>query len=224
MVIIGNFIDATWKFKKDLSFVKVLAPRCGIDETDAIFKGLKAWDIESKVFSISFDNAFYNDSCLRTLKENLSLSTKLILDDSLFHVKCCAHILNLLVHDGLGKIKAIIFNVRESVKYINYNDSRLKAFCDVEQKHLKDRKLIIDCPTRWNSTYQMLSTTLKFKIAFATYKEREPRYDYAPSLEDWNKVEKVCKLLEVFNLATHIISRKVRRVKMVIDGQLKIFL
>ena len=52
----------------------------------------------------------------------------------------------------------------------------------------------------------MLSIALKFKTAFASYKEREPHYNYAPSLEEWNQVEKVCKLLEVFNLATHVIS------------------
>ncbi|XP_058727445.1 zinc finger BED domain-containing protein RICESLEEPER 1-like [Vicia villosa] len=52
----------------------------------------------------------------------------------------------------------------------------------------------------------MLSTALNFKIAFASYKEREPHYAYAPSLEEWDKVEKVCKLLEVFNRATHVIS------------------
>lgn len=125
----------------------------------------------------------------------------------MFHVRCCAHILNLLVQDGLSTIKDIIFNIRESVKYINHNDARLKAFCDVvEQKRLKERKLVIDCPTRWNSTFNMLSTALKFKTAFASYKEREPHYNYAPSLEEWNQVEKVCKLLEVFNLATHVIS------------------
>lgn len=155
---------------------------------------------------------------------------KLFLDGALFHVRCCAHILNLLVQDGLGKIKDIIYNVRESVKYINFNDSRLKAFCDiVEQKHLKDRKLIIDCPTRWNSTFQMLSSALKFKIVFPAYKEREPHYGFAPSHEDWEKVEKVCKLLEVFNLATHVISGseyptanlylpEIWRVKQVIDN------
>ena len=58
----------------------------------------------------------------------------------------------------------------------------------------------------WNSTFNMLSTALKFKTAFASYKERESHYNYAPSLEEWNQVEKVCKLLEVFNLATHVIS------------------
>lgn len=208
MVITGHFIDAGWKLQKRvLSFVKVPAPRHGVDVADAIFKCLKSWGIENKVFSISVDNASYNDSCLRNLKENLSWSNKLFLDGALFHVRCCAHILNLLVQDGLGKIKDIIYNVRESVKYINFNDSRLKVFCDiVEQKHLKDRKLIIDCPTRWNSTFQMLFSALKFKIVFSSYKKREPHYGFAPSHEDWEKVEKVCKLLEVFNLATHVIS------------------
>ncbi|XP_058760052.1 zinc finger BED domain-containing protein RICESLEEPER 2-like [Vicia villosa] len=208
MVIIGHFIDSEWNLQKRvLSFVKVPAPRRGIDVADSIYKSLKTWGIENKVFLVSFDNASYNDSCLRCLKDDLSLTSKLILDGSLFHVRCCAHILNLLVQDGLSKIKDIIFNIRESVKYINHNDGRLKAFCDVvEQKSLKERKLIIDCPTRWNSTFNMLSTALNFKIAFAAYKEREPHYDYAPFPEEWNKVEKVCKLLEVFNRATHVIS------------------
>jgi hypothetical protein len=111
------------------------------------------------------------------------------------------------VQDGLSKIKDIIFNVRDSVKYINHNDARLEAFCDaVEQRGLKERKLIIDCPARWNSTFNMLSTALNFKTAFAAYKERGTHYDFAPSLEEWDKVEKVCKLLEIFNRATHVIS------------------
>ncbi|XP_058775691.1 zinc finger BED domain-containing protein RICESLEEPER 2-like [Vicia villosa] len=175
MVITGHFIDSEWNLQKRvLSFVKVLAPRRGIDVADSIYKCLKTWGIENKVFSVSVDNASYNDSCLRCLKDDLSLTSKLILDGSLFHVRCCAHILNFLVQDGLSKIKDIIFNIRESVKYINHNDGILKAFCDVvEQK---------------------------------AFKEREPHYDYAPLPEEWNKVEKVSKLLEVFNRATHVIS------------------
>ena len=171
--------------KKGFKFCEVPAPRRGIDVADAIFKCLKAWGIENKVFSVSVDNASYNDSCLRALKDSISDSSSLPAGGSLFHVRCCAHILNLLVQDGLGRIKDIIYNVRESVKYINYNDSRLKAFCDiVEQKRLKEKKLIIDCPTRWNSTYKMLSAALKFKTIFPAYKEREPHYNYAPSKED----------------------------------------
>lgn len=231
MVITGHFIDVEWKLQKRvLSFVKVPAPRRGVDVADAIFKCLKSWEIENKVFSVSVDNASYNDSCLRILKDNLSLSNKLVLDGALFHVRCCAHILNLLVQDGLGVIKNIIYNIRESVKYVNHNDSRLKIFCDiVEQKHLKERRLVLDCPTRWNSTFHMLFTALKFKLAFADYQEREPHYGFEPSQEDWEKVEKICKLLEIFNSATHIISGseyttanlylpEIWRVKQVIDN------
>ncbi|XP_019178349.1 PREDICTED: zinc finger BED domain-containing protein RICESLEEPER 1-like [Ipomoea nil] len=88
-------------------------------------------------------------------------------------------------------------------------DARLKSFHEVvELKGLKERKLILDCPTRWNSTFLMLSTASKFKHAFSDYNEKEPHYKYAPSFEDWDKIEKVCKLLEVFNDATHVISVK----------------
>ena len=77
------------------------------------------------------------------------------------------------MQDDLDRMKDIIHNVRESVKYINYNDSKLITFFDVvEQKHWKDKKLIIDCPTWRNSTYKMLTTTLKFKIVFHAYKEK----------------------------------------------------
>lgn len=54
-------------------------------------------------------------------------------------------------------------------------------------------------------TIQMLLITLKFKIAFSAYSERNLHYTYTLLHEDWGKVQKVCKLL-VFNIATHIIS------------------
>ncbi|XP_015966774.1 zinc finger BED domain-containing protein RICESLEEPER 2-like [Arachis duranensis] len=234
MVITGHFIDAGWNLQKRvLSFVQVPAPRRGIDVADAIFKCLKTWGIENKVFSVSVDNASYNDSCLRALKDTISDNNSLPVGGSLFHVRCCAHILNLLVQDGLGKIKGIIHKVRESVKYVNFNDSRFKTFVEIaENKRLKEKKLIIDCPTRWNSTYNMLSVALKFKSVFPVYKEREPHYNYEPSSEDWRKVEKICKFLKVFNLATHVISGseyptanlylpEVWRVKQVIDDAIE---
>ncbi|XP_019414969.1 PREDICTED: zinc finger BED domain-containing protein RICESLEEPER 2-like [Lupinus angustifolius] len=192
MVITGHFIDACWKLQKRvLSFIKVPAPRHRVDVADAISKCLKSWGIDENVFSISVDNSSYNDSCLKTRKENLSCDSRLVLDGALFHVRCCAHILNLLVQDGLKEIKDVVYNIQESVKYINHKDLR---------------KLVIDCPTRWNSTFDMLSCALKFKTVFASYKDKEPHYNYGPSNEDWEKVEKVCRLFHVFSLATHVIS------------------
>ncbi|XP_020271523.1 zinc finger BED domain-containing protein RICESLEEPER 2-like [Asparagus officinalis] len=195
-------------------------------------KCFKDWGIENKVFTISVDNASYNDVCLRTLKTSLSRHKKLVCDGKLFQVRCCAHILNLLVQDGISVIALTIENVRESIKFINHSEARLKTFSAiVQQLQLREKKLILDVPTRWNSTYLMLITALKFKDAFPMYKERESNYDCMPEPEEWDKVEKICKLLAVFHAVTNLISGsdyptsnlyliEVYRIKEVIDKSL----
>ncbi|KAG9442259.1 hypothetical protein H6P81_018113 [Aristolochia fimbriata] len=208
MVITGHFIDDNWKLQKRvLSFVHVPPPRRGIDIADAIHKCLKEWEIENKIFTISVDNAAYSDVCVRVLKENFLRNRRLLCGGKLFHVRCCAHILNLLVQDGLSEIKSIIENVRESVKFINQKEGRLRTFSEiVQQLQLGEKRLIVDCPTRWNSTYEMLSCALKFKDVFPRFQNRELAYDYLPSVDEWKKVEKICEILEVFNVVTKIIS------------------
>ncbi|XP_024626091.1 zinc finger BED domain-containing protein RICESLEEPER 2-like [Medicago truncatula] len=207
MVLTGHFIDADWVLQKRvLGFVHVPPPRHGVDIADAIFKCLKEWGIENKIFSVSVDNAYYNDRCLKELKVLLSRHQKLVLDGKLFHVRCCAHILNLLVEDGIGRIREIVEKVHDSVRFINQSEARLRTFSEiVQQLKLGGKKLILDCPTRWNSTYQMLSVAMQFKEAFPHFQDREPSYTTLSDEDDWEKVEKVCKLLEVFNFVTHII-------------------
>nr|DAD35996.1 TPA_asm: hypothetical protein HUJ06_006636 [Nelumbo nucifera] len=157
MVLTGHFLYANWRLQKHvLSFVHVLSPHNGVDITNAICKCLKEWGIENKVFTISVDKS-YNDSCLRFLRDIFSRNSKLLCDGKLFNVRCCAHILNLLVQYGHDEISFIIENVRESVKYINQYESRKQTFSKiVQQLQLGAKKLVIDCPTRWNSTFEML--------------------------------------------------------------------
>ncbi|GKA68688.1 zinc finger BED domain-containing protein RICESLEEPER 2-like protein [Tanacetum coccineum] len=174
--------------------------------------------IENKVFTISVDNASNNDKAIKNLRETLSKMKKLPCGGKLFHVRCCAHILNLIIE-----------NVHDSVKFINQNEARLMSFGEiVQQLQLPHRKLVLECKTRWNSTFHMLSTAMKFREVFPRFQEREPRYLSCPSIEDWIKVEKVCSILEVFNSATNIISgseyptsnlflNEVHRIKVLLD-------
>jgi len=48
-----------------------------------------------------------------------------------FHVKYCAHILNLTVQDGLGKIESYIIKIREGVKYLRKSMDRLFKFGEI---------------------------------------------------------------------------------------------
>nr|XP_043633679.1 zinc finger BED domain-containing protein RICESLEEPER 2-like [Erigeron canadensis] len=122
-------------------------------------------------------------------------------------IRCCAHILNLVVKDGLSEIASVIGEVREVVKYINHSEARRQSFSKVADKqNVKDRRLLIDCPTRWNSTYEMLSLALKFKDVIPEYALDETHFKHVPSYQDWENVEKVCKILKVFKMCTNIIS------------------
>ncbi|GJW58149.1 zinc finger BED domain-containing protein RICESLEEPER 2-like protein [Tanacetum coccineum] len=157
-------------------------------------------------------NASANDAAMKILVAHYRRLGNLFCDAKFFdgkflHVRCCAHILNLMMQDGLSVIKDIVSKVHASVSYINASDARLMVFSQVAQQlHLPDRKLILDCKTRWNSTYKMLSTAITFKEAFSMYEVREPLYKHCPSDDDWEKIESIYKTLEAFDACTNIVS------------------
>ncbi|XP_058003917.1 zinc finger BED domain-containing protein RICESLEEPER 1-like [Hevea brasiliensis] len=82
MVITAHFMDSNWNLQKcTLNFCDVPSPHTGVVICDVLM-----------------------------LKDNLAYKNSLALNGKLFHVKCCAHILKLLVQDGLSEIEDIIFN------------------------------------------------------------------------------------------------------------------
>ncbi|KAG6472410.1 zinc finger BED domain-containing protein RICESLEEPER 2-like [Zingiber officinale] len=84
---------------------------------------------------------------------------------------------------------------------------RINMFSEIaKQLQLSSKKLVMDCCTRWNVTFCMLSTALEFKDVFPRYQQRDPTYNSLTSEEDWKKVHFVCAFLEEFNEVIHIIS------------------
>lgn len=66
---------------------------------------------------MSVDNAKANDVALRILKDMFNIrKTTLQIEGKLFQVRCCAHILNLSVQDGLEPIKTVVDKIRDGVK------------------------------------------------------------------------------------------------------------
>ncbi|XP_017420301.1 zinc finger BED domain-containing protein RICESLEEPER 2-like [Vigna angularis] len=58
--------------------------------------------------------------------------------------------------------------------------------------------LRLDVTTRWNSTYLMLESAIKYKEAFEILKVVDRNYKNCPSSEEWNRGEKICQFLEPF--------------------------
>ena len=68
-----------------------------------------------------------NDALVDRLLGTLSPSS-LILKGKLFHMRCCAHIINLIVQDGFSMIEKAIKNVRDSVSFWTCSPKRAQDF------------------------------------------------------------------------------------------------
>ncbi|XP_065864202.1 zinc finger BED domain-containing protein RICESLEEPER 2-like [Euphorbia lathyris] len=208
MVVNCHFVDYTLRLQKRiLNFIDVPSPHTGIVLSDVLYKCLVAWGIEKKIWTITVDNASNNDACVNYLKQTLKFVDSLPFDGKFFHVRCCAHILNILMQDGMSEIGETIKNVRASVKYIGSAVSRLQLFGEtVSQLKKPKRKLILDVSTRWSATYAMLVVALGYKDVFSRYAQRDVAYHTLPSENDWEKARYVCDFLEEFEVVTNVIS------------------
>ncbi|XP_027171948.1 zinc finger BED domain-containing protein RICESLEEPER 2-like [Coffea eugenioides] len=206
----GNEYSAESKSgtEKILNFSYMPPPHNGVALAEKIYSLASSWGIERKLFAITLDNASANDSCVAILKNQLKLKNSLICDGMLFHVRCCAHILNLIVQDGLKEIDKSVELIRECVKYVKGSQTRKLRFTEcVTQTSLDSKKALVqDVPTRWNSTYRMLSSALYYRLAFCHLQLSDSNFRSCPSLEEWGRVEKICSFLQVFYEATNAFS------------------
>ena len=107
------------------------------------------------MFSITLDNATSNDSMQDIVKSQLMLNGDLLCGGEFFHVRCTAHILNLIVQDGLKVIGGSLHKLRESIKYVLASKAREVLFdkCVVAAGIKENEGLILDVQTRWSFNF-----------------------------------------------------------------------
>ncbi|KAH0645050.1 hypothetical protein KY284_032934 [Solanum tuberosum] len=180
---------------------------------ECISNCLLDWNLDN-VFTVTVDNASSNDVAVLELSKKLDMWGTNMMEGKHLHVRCMAHILNLIVQDGLKEIGPSIKRVRQMVKYVRSSSTRTRNFlkCVEMQKIECDKMLSLDVPTRWNSTYLMLDTAEKFEKAFERFDLYDGNFNYflatdvcedgsiAGSIqyEDWANVRNITKFLEKF--------------------------
>ncbi|KAF2301901.1 hypothetical protein GH714_030258 [Hevea brasiliensis] len=70
----------------------------------------------SKVMCITIDNASSNDSATSQLKKGLLKKNAFVLGRDEFHMRCCAHIIQLVVRVGLDVVQGSIKRIKDVVK------------------------------------------------------------------------------------------------------------
>jgi hypothetical protein len=109
-------------------------PHNGISLCEKMYNMLEEWGIETKVFTITLDNASSNDVCIGLLRNQLNMKKAFICEGEFFYIRCCAHILNLILQDGLKEIDSALQKIRDSVKYVRGSQMRKQNFLQAVNK------------------------------------------------------------------------------------------
>uniref|UniRef100_A0A7N0VJ98 BED-type domain-containing protein n=1 Tax=Kalanchoe fedtschenkoi TaxID=63787 RepID=A0A7N0VJ98_KALFE len=116
--ITAHFVDDDWVFKKKIiCFQHIEYPHDGPALSKVLRDSILDWNIDRKLFSLVVDNASANDWMVKDLK-------------------LCAHILNLIVSDGLEIIKDTIIRTKRSVRYLTHSNYGKQKF-ENAKKHCK---------------------------------------------------------------------------------------
>nr|XP_009765425.1 PREDICTED: zinc finger BED domain-containing protein RICESLEEPER 2-like [Nicotiana sylvestris] len=221
MCLTAHFMDRDWKLHKRIINFCPISSHKGDDMASVITNCLLDWGLEN-VFTITVDNASSNDVTVREVSKQLTTWGTNIMNGKHLHVRCMAHILNLIVQDGLKEIGVSIKRVRQAVRYIRQSPARIRKFkeCCESQKLTSKRSLCLDVSTRWNSTYMMLDTAQQFELAFdkysffdigllhhlRTYVCEDGTSAGDLTSVDWDNVRTMVKFLEAFYLLTLRVS------------------
>jgi hypothetical protein len=213
LIVIGIYI------KKNLNFY-LIPNHKGDTIREMILSCILEWGIHN-IFAITIDNATTNDAALEHVKKRTCSKEGTILESESMHMRCCAHILNLIVAEGLKEVDDSVVRVRSAVKYVMSSPIKFEKFkvC-IEREQLDFKGLLcLDVPTRWNSTFFMLEGAEKYRTAFQLMQEfdknitttlnkekNEKKGLRPPTFFDWNRIKIFLKFLKLFYDATMQIS------------------
>ncbi|XP_049364277.1 zinc finger BED domain-containing protein RICESLEEPER 2-like [Solanum verrucosum] len=170
---------------------------------------LTSWGIEN-LFTVTLDNATANDAAIKSLKRRIEDWKGVMFENQFLHVRCNAHILNLIVKEGLDEQIEPVSHIRSAIKYVRSSSSRFATFKSVVEKVKIDTRGLVslDIETRWNSTYTMLDKALKFEKTFTRMYVDDQNYQKQcreistttknPSTDDWKNVKAFVKVLNIF--------------------------
>ncbi|XP_054784012.1 zinc finger BED domain-containing protein RICESLEEPER 1-like [Prosopis cineraria] len=174
LCLTAHFIDNDWNLHKRILSFYMVENHKGDTIGKTIERCLLDWGIQN-VFTITMDNATSNDTALSYLKRHLKNWRGLVCGGDYLQLRCSAHILNLVVNDGLKELKDTFESIRNAIRYVRSSPACLQRFKDVCELEMLDSKSIIclDVSTRWNSTYLMLDVALKFQKAFERLEDED---------------------------------------------------
>ncbi|XP_031091880.1 zinc finger BED domain-containing protein DAYSLEEPER-like [Ipomoea triloba] len=201
LCLTAHYIDDSWQLKKKILNFLMIDPSQTEDVlSEIIMTSLRNWDIDRKLFSMTFDNYSIYDKIVSRIREQLCQHRFLLCDGQLFDIRCAANLIKLMVQDTLEKSCEILSKVRESVQYVQRSQATQEKFNEMVQlAGINSQKVLrLDNKHQWSSTYIMLEAALEYKDAFPLLQEHDPQYGVCPSIAEWDRANSVTTFLKHF--------------------------
>lgn len=209
LCLTAHYIDESWQLKKKiLSFILVDPSHTEDVVAELIMGCFMDWDIDRKLFSMTFDSFSKNDNIVSRIRDRLQQNRFLLSDGQLFDIRCAANIVNLMVQDALEALSDITHKIRESIQYARSSQLMQEKFIELtQQEGVNSQKcLTLDDPWRWNSTYFMLDAAVEYKDVFLLLQQDDPAFQSCPSDIEWERTVTITGYLKLFVEVTNVFT------------------
>lgn len=192
-------------------------------------------DLQSKLTTITGDNASNNEKMVSILSQNLrqKLGVYPLFRGSESYVRCLAHILNLIVKDILETLKSgnveeahvmcdhfkegeqlsvgsqePLARIRILALWIHRSPQQRQKWNEVCRIiDLSSKYIEYDVDTRWNSTFRMLDDALKARCQVDKFLQLQTDFPRFTTM-DWSRLSQIHNILSKFNELTLFVSKR----------------
>ncbi|EXB67267.1 Putative AC transposase [Morus notabilis] len=205
----GHFIDADWNLhRRILNVAMVPSPDSADSFNQAIVACLSDWNLEGRLYSLTLDQSFLNETAFDNLRSFLSVKNQILLNGQLLVRNCFARVLSQLAQDALGLMRETISKIRDNVKYVKTSESQEEKFLELKQQLQVPsmKELLVDDQTKWDTTYHMLVAACELREVFACFDTSDPDYNITPLTDEWKQVEILCTYLKYLFDAANVLT------------------
>lgn len=201
----AHYIDQNWILQTVcLSTVKVVERHTAEHLSASVHEEINKWAVTDKISGVVHDNA---SNIVKTMQD-------LYVTEGIMSIRCAAHTLQLSINKGLHleECSTIVQKAADIVSAFNHSYTRMHILEEkLQALSLPTLKLIQRCPTRWNSTFNMLERLhiLRSGITAALSDRSIFKSSIAAKLEmcedEWLKISDLVTVLHPLQQATTVL-------------------
>ncbi|EEE57032.1 hypothetical protein OsJ_06814 [Oryza sativa Japonica Group] len=151
--VVLHYLDNNRSLNKRVIGFQLMTSHTGDAIATTILEVLREFNLQSRVVSITLDNASANTTAISILESDL----RSYVGGFVIHQRFICHIINLIVQPGIIVPDKLLNKIRHSVRIIGGNTvvkARFQDYCKAKKK--PGRMFGIDVKHRWNKTYLLL--------------------------------------------------------------------